>query len=397
MIPGPSNHRPLRPLSMLVASGLLLWAGCSSDTVGEVGVSHPTMIEIPPESFLGDVPCTLQEGGFTRYVATLTDVTVRNENAGGAGGGSSDGIGGEGDVTLASSAPVPCRAGVGFGFVVPGHQYTAVIEGYDTSAIVPRAPGSPLMVAPPADATPSEIAKAPAVAPRWRATCPATTAVSVTVVQAAGCTQLALAPDAEERDTELALDTQSLLGSLECGDQPGQVERFSISLDAGEPQPRLLELPCDSEAGAVFSNLPGHVSASAFVSAFSADTTVAFAGAACTALTLPGARVTASCAKLNQVGTVRFDLVDALAEVGLVCSSASLTEVLVDVLGETELRRFSPPDCLQPFDHGFAAGEAASVTITVKNDQQQLASLTCRAVAVPGALVEAICEQNDEP
>lgn len=381
---------------MLVASGLLLWAGCSSDTVGQVGVSHPTMIEIPPESFLGDVPCTLEDGGLTRYVATLTDVTVRNENAGGAGGGSSDGIGGEGDVTLASSAPVSCRAGVGFGFVVPGHQYTAVIEGYDTSVIVPRAPGSPLMVAATPKAKPSEVAKAPPVAARWRATCPATTAVSVTVVQAAGCTKLELVEGAEERDTELELSTSSLLGSLECGVEPGQVERFSISLDVGEPQPRLLELPCDAAGKALFSNLPARVSASAFVSAFSADSTQPFAGATCTALTLPSARVTASCAKLNQMGTLRVRLTKALAAAGLVCDAASVDEVLVDVPGEAEPRRIPPPDCLQPFDHGFAAGAAAVTVTALDKGAQQLASLTCAGEVVPGGLVEAICEQNSE-
>lgn len=393
MIPGSSNHRSLRPLTMLAASGLLVWVGCSSDSLGEVGVSHPTMIEIAPESFLGDVPCTQSPGGLTRYVATLTDVTVRNENAGGAGGATVEGLDGEGDVTLASSAPVPCRAGVGFGFVVPGHQYTAVIEGYDTDAIVPRAPGSPLMVATPAQSTPHDIATAPPVAPRWRATCPEITAVSVTVVQAAGCTTLELEPDAEESDTELVFSKEALLGGLECGDEPGQVERLSISLDVGEPEPRRLELGCDADTAAVFSGLPARVSASAFVSAFSAGSTQAFAGARCEALTLGGASVTASCAKLSQVGTLRVSLADALAEAGLICSASSVTDVRVAVPGEAAPRSFPPPDCLQPFDHGFGAGSAA-VTVTAFQLTQELASLTCYAEVVPGSLVTAICEQN---
>jgi hypothetical protein len=394
MTPGLSNHRALRPLSMLVASGLLVWVGCSSDPVSEVGVSHPTMIEIPPESFLGDVPCTLQEGGLTRYVATLTDVTERNENAGGAGGGSGEGVGGEGDVTLASSGPVPCRAGVGFGFVVPGRQYTAVIEGYDTSVLRPRAPGSPLMVAATADLTEAELAKAPPVTPRWRASCPATTAVAVTVVQAVGCTTLALEPDAAERDTELVLSTAALLGGLECGEEPGQVERFSIRLDAGEPEARVLELPCDASVDAVFSSLKSGVSASAFVSAFSAGSLQPFAGATCNALTLPGARVTAHCAKLNSFGTLRVNLVEALAAVGLTCSTSELSAVLVDVTGETAVRSVAPPACLQPFDHGFPAG-AATVTLAVMNGEEELASLICAGEVVPGAVVPAICEQND--
>jgi hypothetical protein len=379
---------------MLVTSGLLMGVGCSSDPGAEVGVSHPTMIEIPPESFLGDVPCTLQEGGLTRYVATLTDVTARTENAGGAGGGSSDGVGGEGDVTLASSAPVTCRAGVGFGFVVPGRQYTAVIEGYDTSVLRPRAPGSPLMVAATPDVAEADLAKAPPVAPRWRASCPATTAVSATVVQAVGCTTLELEPDAPERDTELVLSTTALLGGLECGEEAGQVERLSIRLDAGEPEPRLLELPCDPTVDAVFSNLKSRVSASVFVSAFGADSQQAFAGATCNALTLPGARVTANCAKLNPLGTLRVDLVDALADLGLACSTADVSAVVVDARDGSAVRRLAPPDCLQPFDHGFPAGDAV-VTLTVTKGEEQLASLTCVGTVVPGGVVPAICEQND--
>jgi hypothetical protein len=379
---------------MLVTSGLLVAVGCSSDPGDEVGVSHPTMIEIPPESFLGDVPCTLEEGGLTRYVATLTDVTARNENVGGAGGGSSDGVGGEGDVTLASSAPVPCRAGVGFGFVVPGRQYTAVIEGYDTSVLRPRAPGSPLMVAATPDLPAAELAKAPPVAPRWRASCPATTAVAATVVQAVGCTTLELEPNAAERDTELVLSTAALLGGLECGEEPGQVERLTIRLDAGEPEPRLLELPCDPGVDAVFSNLKSRVSASAFVSAFGVQSEQPFAGATCNALTLPGARVTAHCAKLNPLGTLRVDVSEALADVGLSCSTADVSAVVVDTPDGAAPRRLAPPDCLQPFDHGFPAGDA-SVTLTVMNGKQQLASLTCGGTVVPGSVVPAICEQND--
>jgi hypothetical protein len=379
---------------MLVTSGLLVAVGCSSDPGDEVGVSHPTMIEIPPESFLGDVPCTLEEGGLTRYVATLTDVTARNENVGGAGGGSSDGVGGEGDVTLASSAPVPCRAGVGFGFVVPGRQYTAVIEGYDTSVLRPRAPGSPLMVAATPDLPAAELAKAPPVAPRWRASCPATTAVAATVVQAVGCTTLELEPNAAERDTELVLSTAALLGGLECGEEPGQVERLTIRLDAGEPEPRLLELPCDPGVDAVFSNLKSRVSASAFVSAFGVQSEQPFAGATCNALTLPGARVTAHCAKLNPLGTLRVDVSEALADVGLSCSTTDVSAVVVDTPDGAAPRRLAPPDCLQPFDHGFPAGDA-SVTLTVMNGKQQLASLTCGGTVVPGSVVPAICEQND--
>ena len=401
MIPGLLNHRSSRALSMLAASGLMVWAGCSSSGVAEVGVSHPTMIAVAPETFLGDVPCGEQGNGLQRYVATLTDVTARiDAAAGGAGGegdvaapngGQSDGAGGEGDFTLPSSHPVPCLSGIGFGFVVPGRHYAMRIEGYDTTALAPRAPGSPAMVTAAPDASPETIASAPAVAPLWSATCDATTAVSVTVVQVAHCSKFQ-PPAGDTLPSELRIPTAALLGGLECGDEPGQVERLSVSVSFPKEAARVLDVACGEDA--IFADVPARVRASAYVSAFGADSTQAFAGASCDALTLPSASVTASCAKLSSVGTLRVPLVDALAVAGLSCNAATLSNVLVNVPGEPAPRSFPPPDCLQPFDHGFAAG-AAAVTVTVLNGKEELASLTCHAEVAPGSLVVAICDQNE--
>jgi hypothetical protein len=357
------------------------------------------MIEIAPETFLGDVPCTEQVGGLTRYVATLTDVTARLEAAGGANGagGSDDGAAGEADFALPSSAPVPCLSGVGFGFVVPGRKYEALVEGYDTDQLVPRAPGSRLMVEvdpswEQASGTPEQIAAAPLLAPRWTTTCAATTAVARTVLQAS-CQQFVASGDGV---SELRVSVRQLLGELVCGDEPGQVERLSVSLDVGEDAPREVELACDAEAEAIFSDLPARTSASAYVSAFSAGSEQPLAGAKCEALTLPSASVTASCVRLNQLGTLRVALPEALAALDLTCSPAALSDVLIDVPGETSTRHLPPPDCLQPFDHGFAAGTAA-VSVTVLNGDAELASLTCGAEILPGSLVVADCVQNQAP
>jgi hypothetical protein len=402
MTPGLSSHLLSRPLVALAATGLLCWVGCNNEGTAEVSVTHPTMIELSPDTFLGEVPCTEQPGGLTRYVATLTDVTARLGAAGGASGmgagGADDGAAGEADFALPSSAPVPCLSGVGFGFVVPRRKYEALIEGYDTDQVVPRAQGSRLMVQlePPAVPTTPEaqqaIAAAPALAPRWTATCRATTAVSSTVLQAS-CNQFVAS---EAGTSELRLSVSKLLGELQCGDEPGQVERLSMSLDVGEDTPRLLEVECDPAAEAIFSDLPARKTVTAYVSAFSAGSTQPLAGAKCEALTVKSARVMASCARLSQVGTLRVDLPQALATVGLTCSAAALTEVRIDVPGEDGARSFPPPDCLQPFDHGFGVG-AAAVTLTVLNVDQELATLTCGAEIVPGSLVVANCEQNQAP
>lgn len=395
---GHPHYRLSLPVVAFAATGLLCWAGCTNDGTTAVSVTHPTMIELSPETFLGEVPCTEQPGGLTRYVATLTDVTARLEAAGGANGTGDDGAAGEADFALPSTAPVPCLSGVGFGFVVPGRKYEALIEGYDTDQVVPRASGSRVMVRlePPQDPTTPEaqqaIAAAPALAPRWSAICKATTAVARTVLQAS-CEQFVAA---EGGTSELRLSVSKLLGDLECGAEPGQVERLNVSLDAGDGVPRELELACDPTADAIFSELPPRKTVTAYVAAFSAGSTQPLAGAKCEALTVTSASVTASCARLSQVGTLRVDLPQALASADLTCSSAALTDVLVDVPGEDAARSFPPPDCLQPLDIGFGVGPAA-VTVTVLNVDQELASLTCGAEIAPGKLVVANCEQNQAP
>jgi hypothetical protein len=397
-----SHFRLSRPLVALAASGLSCWVGCTNESTPAVGVSHPTMIEIAPETFLGDVPCTQQVGGLTRYVATLTDVTgsVDSGTGGSGAGGADDGAGGEADFTLPSSAPVPCLSGVGFGFVVPGRKYAALIEGYDTDQIVPRAAGSRLMVQmePASDLTTPEalqaIAAAPALTPRWSATCRPTTAVSFTVLQAS-CEQFVPAAGGS---SELRIGVRQLLGDLQCGEEPGQVARLVVSLDVGEDAPRELELPCDAAAEAIFPEVPARTTVTAYVKAFSADSTQPLAGAKCEALTLPSASVAANCVKLNQVGTLRIDLPDVLAALGSSCSAAAISDVVVEVPGEASPRHFPPPDCLQPFDHGFAAG-AAAVTVTVigGDDDEELATLTCGGEILPGDLLVADCEQNQAP
>jgi hypothetical protein len=395
MTPGLSHHLLSRPLVALAATGLLCWVGCTNESTPTVSVTHPTMIEISPDTFLGEVPCTEQPGGLTRYVATLTDVTARLEAAGGNGaGGADDGAAGEADFALPSSTPVPCLSGVGFGFVVPGRKYEALIEGYDTDQVVPRAQGSRLMVQmePVDDVTTPEalqaIATAPALSPRWSASCRATTAVSRTVLQAS-CDEFVAA---EGGTSDLRIDVSQLLGDLQCGDEPGQVARLNVSLDVGEDAARELEIPCDGATDAIFSDVPARKTVSAYVAAFGADDNQ-LAGAKCEALTLPSASVTASCARLSQLGTLRVELPEALAAVGLTCNAATLSDVLVDVPGEDRARSFPPPDCLQPFDHGFGVG-AAAVTVTVLNVDQELATLTCGGEIIPGSLVVANCVQN---
>jgi hypothetical protein len=188
-----------RSALLLAGAGLIAFAGCSSSAATTVLVTHPTMIAVTPQSFLGNVACASDGPGFKRYVATLFDT---NHTYGGVGGEAGDamlppepetfaGAGGAGSVPfqLPSSLPTSCLAGVGFGYVVAGRSYRVEIDGYDTDDIVPRASGSRDMVATPPQDMPDE--PTPLVAPTWSARCDRAIAVDITVVNADHCTPLA--------------------------------------------------------------------------------------------------------------------------------------------------------------------------------------------------------------
>jgi hypothetical protein len=382
--------RPLRSASILVGLGLLAIAGCSSDGTTSTAVTHPTMIEVAPEDFLGDVPCT-QGPGLKRYVATLfdTNYVAPVASAGGADSGADGDSGGAGsDVfQLPSSLPTPCLAGVGFGLVVAGRHYDVKIDGYDTDDLAPRALGAREMVSP---RPTSDEPVTPPATPRWTAHCEDAVAVGSTIVRADHCTPFTVVDGAALGSVHIPLAT--LMGGLVCGEEPGQVDHFDVTLDAGDSQLRVQSVSCAADAAAIFLDLPPRLRVSAYVTAFSADGVDAFAGATCDAFTLPDSSVDAECAQLSEVGTLRIDWVDQLPG-DLACDEASIASISVDVPGQDQSQRFLPPDCLQPFEHGFAPG-AAAVTVTVVDASRSEITLVCSAQVAPGQLALAKCEQN---
>lgn len=362
--------------ALALACSLQVLAGCSSGGGGTAGVTHPTMIEVAPQDFLGNLTCTTQGQGVRRYVATLFDVTVGS----GAPGEQPADIPTEGGFRLPSSPPTPCSASVGFGFVAPGRRYRVEVDAYDTTQLEARVPGSRRMVD---VSSGSSAAGQPAIVePTWSTQCAGATAVQSTIVRAGGCAPLEPQPTGP---AELSVDTGSLLGDLQCGDGAGQIERLEVTLQDETPQ--TVSVACGEVA--LFSGLAGRRSLTLLVKAFAADGAEAFAGAKCQGLIAPGASVTATCADLSQVGSLRVDLPRLLSDLGLACG-AQISDVRVKVPGVEQERSFPPPDCLQPFDQGFAAG-AAAVTVTVLKDSTELAILTCGGNVVPGDLVVAEC------
>jgi hypothetical protein len=385
--------RPLHPTSLL-ALGLLVYAGCSSSSATSVAVSHPTMIEVAPEDFLGSVPCS--EGpGLKRYVATLFDINyVAQGGSSGTDPESDAQAGGVGpDFQLPSSPATPCLAGVGFGLVVAGRHYDVKIDGYDTDDLAPRAVGSRQMVSP-APSTDQPIT--PLATPRWTAHCEDAVAVDSTIVRADHCAPFTVVD--REALGSVRIPLGKLLDGLSCGDQLGQVDHFSVSLSTGTDAPLIQTVACAPNAEALFTELSPRQRVSAYVTALSADDSEgtapsdALAGATCDAFTLPEASVDAECTSLSQVGTLRVDLPGVLELLGLACDEDSVEGVTVKV-GDDEEMSFPPPDCLQPFTHGFAPG-SADVTVTALGVDGSEKSATCSATVTPGQLAIAKCTSN---
>lgn len=387
-------------LVSLVAGGLLIaFAGCSSSATTTLPVTHPTMIAVEPEDFLGNVPCSANAPGLKTYVATIFDLNQTYGGYGGEGGEAGDGssagaqasnAGGAGpqQFQLPSSSPTPCLAGVGFGYVVPGRHYRVEIDGYDTADLGPRASGARQMVSPaPTSATDVK----PLIAPRWSASCERAIAVELTIIRADRCRPFE--STAGVTTGALRVPVGSLLGDLSCGSEPGQVDELEVTVDTGNGSPRTQSVACSSDAAAMFDQLPAGAHVTGYVTAHSAggDPALPLAGATCGANILADASVDAECSPLSQLGTLRVDLAGALGLLSLSCSASDVTDVRVEAAGATQ--SFAPPACLQPFDHGFAAGPAV-VTVTAVNGDAELGSLTCHADVAPGKLVSATCEPN---
>ena len=392
MLPRPSS---LRLAGLCFAAGLVGYAGCSSSGDSSIPVTHPTMIRVEPEDFLGDVPCDLRGPGLKRYVATIVD---RNYGEGGAPGSGELGEGGalapEGGADgfrAPSSLPTPCTTGTGFGFVVPGRHYEVFLDGYDSDAIAPRAPGAPEMV--PTDVE-TDAAHTLVLKPRWRAKCVRAVAVDSTLVRADECRPFQL----EDADAsgELRVPLSALLGGLSCGTGEGEVDHFEVTpTTAGGVAGTTRTVPCSDSAAALLSGAAGE-RLSVYVGAFSAGSTEGglpskvVAGAQCQGVVRAGASSDATCAVLSQLGTVQVDVAAALRQLGGKCNATDIETVIVE--GNGEVRRLPPPDCSQPVSFGFPPGPATLKLTATFVAAPASRTLTCTAEVLPGQIISAQCE-----
>jgi hypothetical protein len=426
MTRAPVSPSRLPWLSALVTLGAVLADGCASEGGGEAGIVHPTLIAVSPQDFLGDVPCAETPGAMRAYVATLIDV--------------SPGLGADAEPVpefrLPSAAPTSCRADVAFAFVASGHRYIAEIQGYERDALDlrPLAPGSATMLD----------AGGNVVEPRWKTTCgkveavrnavadagldgavdasvadaeagsePAadagigasnavsgsalvrmqsTTAVSRTTRYVRACEPLESGQSLG--DTGIAVELQSALGGLACGDTPGAISRFRAVLTATGAS---REAACTEPV--VFSGLTPGIFYELFVEAFEKDMTTPRWGTRCWRETQPGVTLEATCNPLSAFGALAIDVGALLARLGVPCTTSALSQVAATLeadsdAGDPRTLVVRPPDCTAPlvFDQVPAGPQLVNVTVTLSSDASApVATQSCTATVAAGRTTLASC------
>lgn len=261
---------------------LLLWA-CGSKKTRYVP-EQDTMVAVSPENFLGEVACADRPGAMRTYVATLIDVSDDLVDAGSA----------VKKFALPSSKPLTCTHPVGFGRVVTGHRYIADVEGYEQTDLEPAAPGSPLML----DRDTGEL-----VTPRWHTRCGQVgalgaqgpvTPLKLQTVYITGCEPLVAVSRPPLAGLRIGAD--QALGALECGEDSGEVDHFSVQLlPSGDSH----EASC-GEPVVLVALSPGALAELTLV-AFEADSTAPRWSTACRAIPAAGSIVKASCDPLTEI------------------------------------------------------------------------------------------------
>lgn len=357
--------RPIWPLS----GALCLAAGCGGSSGTTTPIPRPTLVEVFPGEFLGDVSCLDAPGALRVYVATLIEVVCP------------DPVVDESDLDpprgpLPSSGPVSCYQPVGFGSVEPGRCYDADIQGYDRDDLIARAPGQPELV---------ERATRESVAPRWTTHCgddrtPAATAETQLTRRVHGCGPFAadgLSP------TGVAVDPSAALGSLECS----AIDHFEVK-QGGES---LGEIGC-GESLLLEDRTPGEHLELEVLAFESPDAEAPSYGTTCSATAQAGVIVPATCDRLSDRGAVAVSLTLALTSVGMSCSASLdlLTLTLVD--GGREPLRFDAEACQGTAQFSDLTPGSYSIEVEALGASDGTpARASCTAEVEPGLVALASC------
>jgi hypothetical protein len=349
-----------------IALGLAL-AGCSDETVPVVGIAHPTLVQVSPDEFLGDVPCVDSPGAMRRYVATVFDLPPVDADAGAEAP----------DFALPSSTvergdgratPMPCTQSVSFSHLVQDHRYWAAIDGYDRDDLVALAPGTRLLY----DPLSSE-----RVEPRWTTSC-AEDAPILGDSAPAGATLV-----------EVSLD--GALGMLECGTEAGSVDHFVVTPPNGAP----MDAAC-GESVALPGLGPVGATLTLSLKAFEAGASEPSWGTSCVAEIVSGVTTRATCYPLSSAGVLEVDPLDALTALGLECDALSFEELGVEMTDAPPDPRFiDASECARPLRfQGRPAGAATARAEARFADGTRSGAVLCSATVVPGDTARAACARE---
>lgn len=371
----PAPTFALRVRSGRVGVGLLIGAGllgaCSSDDTVE-GDPPPTEIAVDPLEFLGDLPCSEDEGAAQAYVAAAVDVTP-----------GADGF------TLAASPPAPCTTRVGFRYVVVGNAYTADIDVYDRPASELTPAGGPT--------SGSRVmldASGAVVAPRWRTRCgvgaagPAI-ALDDASVLVSGCDPL---DGAGAAATALVVDPGDALGSLGCeGDDGGEVDAIRVvpvSVPEGATLPTVT-VDCGGEP-VVFDQgiVPGATYRFRLEGLDAAGDEEARWGASCVVVASDGVSRRATCEPLSGSGAIVASTT-SLEDPGFACGvDFDAFDVILDGPEPLTLPRTacSHEVRLAPAPPGRYEG-----TLRTFEDDQVERTALCEVDVAPGETAQLVC------
>jgi len=366
----PTRSATTIPLGLLFAGAL---AGCEQTTVPVAGVYHPTLIQVSPDEFLGAVPCRPgASGAMQTYVATIFDV-------------------GEAPAptepfALPSSGPVSCKNPVAFSRVLDPHRYSARVDGYDRSDLVPLGSsdprvtlGVPILVDP---------VTGERVPPRWTTTCGDTTptlARTGWVRTVRDCQPLVDSGTPGPTAVEVSID--GALGELTCGTKPGEVERFEVGIVGGPMQ----SAACGETI--TFPDIPPVGTIPFTLLAYEPGTDHARWGSTCEARPAAGITVQASCSTLSDQGALDVLPTTALAALGLDCSA--LGELRVELLDAgapvPPPRYVEASGCELPLRLTGVTSGGAEARATLLSGGEALGSVLCSGTVIPGNAVTSTC------
>jgi hypothetical protein len=360
-------------------------ASCSEPEVPPVGFSHPTLVEVSPDAFLGSVPCLPSPGAMRRYVATVYDLPAQATGDADAGTDtpgfalpSSTVPRGDG-----TASPIPCTQEVGFSHIIQDHRYWAEIDGYDRDDLLALAPGTRVLYDP---------ATLERIEPRWTTSCAKNApikGVSSAVRSIGSCDALADSKPGGEALVEVRVD--DALDGQTCGSEAGEVERFDVTPPGGAP----LGAAC-GETVTLAGLEPGGAVLSMPLRAFEAGASEPTWGTTCVADVVQGVTTSAECLPLSSEGALEVDPLDALAALELECDALAFAELDVEMTdGDPDPRHVDPSSCsgllhFQGREPGLATARASARFA----DGTRSAAALCSATLVPGETTRAVCARE---